>query len=341
MKTEIYRIVRVNEQGQEVGKPRFINLWMKNGYLMIGKSYAINSQLAEFFGYNPKTLKELSQEVLYANYKNCLVKPGDNYLLKVESLKTHNKEKEDSQATLLLQGKEAINFTHQPLAKLGYQISNRLPKEVWQIARPFAKYYSAKDEEFQELVDDMAWGVSAWDLAGWYYTIEAMQVFLKKNYKVSFYGSLINSDALIQPQIDAIRKQMQEKRMRKEVAEKKANEKRASVKAEIREAFKSAECPETKILKESGAIGLAKITAPELGYEGPTIYGGGQWFLIDDEYFYLVRNNGGDGDDWSRSNMSTGGAGAICFRAQRSGKINKLIATISEVDEAFASHLQQ
>ena len=43
------------------------------------------------------------------------------------------------------------------------------------------------------------------------------------------------------------------------------------------------------------------------------IYGGGDWFVLSTDVWY-VRNNGGDGDDWSHNNVSTGGAGAIGWR---------------------------
>jgi len=44
------------------------------------------------------------------------------------------------------------------------------------------------------------------------------------------------------------------------------------------------------------------------------IYGGGSWFVVTDAHIWYVRNNGMDGDDWSRNNVRTGGAGAIGYR---------------------------
>jgi len=43
-------------------------------------------------------------------------------------------------------------------------------------------------------------------------------------------------------------------------------------------------------------------------------YGGGDWFVITDTDIWYVQNNGADGDDWSRNNVLTGGAGAIGWR---------------------------
>jgi len=52
---------------------------------------------------------------------------------------------------------------------------------------------------------------------------------------------------------------------------------------------------------------------------GQNIYGGGEWFVVEKdpsgtEYVWHVLNNGRDGDDWSKNNVDTGGAGAIGYR---------------------------
>lgn len=44
------------------------------------------------------------------------------------------------------------------------------------------------------------------------------------------------------------------------------------------------------------------------------LYGGGEWFVIGNSHIWYVRNNGMDGDDWSRNNVITAGAGAIGWR---------------------------
>lgn len=45
--------------------------------------------------------------------------------------------------------------------------------------------------------------------------------------------------------------------------------------------------------------------------ETRNIYGGGSWFVLGQHEIWHVRNNAGDGDDWSRNNVVTGGAGGI------------------------------
>lgn len=44
------------------------------------------------------------------------------------------------------------------------------------------------------------------------------------------------------------------------------------------------------------------------------IYGTGSWFVISANEIWFVKNNGMDGDDWSKNNVVTGGAGAIGYR---------------------------
>lgn len=41
------------------------------------------------------------------------------------------------------------------------------------------------------------------------------------------------------------------------------------------------------------------------------IYGGGDWWVIQPDRIWYIRNNGADGDAWSANNVRTGGAGAI------------------------------
>jgi len=60
-------------------------------------------------------------------------------------------------------------------------------------------------------------------------------------------------------------------------------------------------------------------------------YGGGYWVVIEpgNQYFWYVINNGADGDDWSRNNVSTGGAGAIGYRVPLTEEAKQQIEIIS------------
>ena len=57
-------------------------------------------------------------------------------------------------------------------------------------------------------------------------------------------------------------------------------------------------------------------------------WGGGEWWVIQPEWIWYIRNNGFDGDDWGRNNVETGGAGAIGVRVPFS---EELAAQIREL----------
>ena len=61
-------------------------------------------------------------------------------------------------------------------------------------------------------------------------------------------------------------------------------------------------------------------------------YGGGTWVVIEPggDYFWYVENNGADGDDWSRNNVQTGGAGAIGYRLPMTDEARVLIDVAKE-----------
>ena len=62
--------------------------------------------------------------------------------------------------------------------------------------------------------------------------------------------------------------------------------------------------------EEKTQIVLDGIVYERLG-KGHNIYGGGVQYVVTDDHIWHVQNNGMDGDDWSRNNIRTGGAGAI------------------------------
>lgn len=63
------------------------------------------------------------------------------------------------------------------------------------------------------------------------------------------------------------------------------------------------------------------------------IYGHGFWFVIGEAWIWYIQNNGSDGDDWSRNNVSTGGAGAIGWRLPYSEAVaGEIMALASSVN---------
>lgn len=58
------------------------------------------------------------------------------------------------------------------------------------------------------------------------------------------------------------------------------------------------------------------------------IHGGGERIIIGNDKVWYVRNNGMDGDDWSRNNVRTGGAGAIGWYVPKTPDIEQRIRRV-------------
>jgi len=112
------------------------------------------------------------------------------------------------------------------------------------------------------------------------------------------------------------------------IAEEAARRSRAQAKAALKEAEasirKTGEIPPGQNLPEGQTVNIGK---------GQDIYGGGEWFVIGKDYIWYVRNNGADGDNWSRNNVLTGGAGAIGWRVPYSKELADSIRSAAGVPE--------
>lgn len=70
-----------------------------------------------------------------------------------------------------------------------------------------------------------------------------------------------------------------------------------------------------EIIRETGEFpDEMQAAVGEKVMDTANIYGGGRWFVIGQEHIWYIQNNGSDGDDWSRNNIRTGGAGAMGWR---------------------------
>jgi hypothetical protein len=59
------------------------------------------------------------------------------------------------------------------------------------------------------------------------------------------------------------------------------------------------------------------------------IYGGGDWFVVEHEWIWYVRNNGADGDNWLNNNVRTGGAGALGWRVSYDSDLARRLKEIA------------
>lgn len=79
---------------------------------------------------------------------------------------------------------------------------------------------------------------------------------------------------------------------------------------------KAAEAEVTALVQQIRNTGTRPDGAHDLStgkrlLDRQSIYGSGDWFVVMPTTVWYVQNNGMDGDDWSRNNVRTGGAGAI------------------------------
>lgn len=83
-----------------------------------------------------------------------------------------------------------------------------------------------------------------------------------------------------------------------------------------REARRRVKEIQTMIVAQGKRPADAGIVRGELLLDTQDVYGGGDWFVLQPEagWIWYIQNNGADGDDWSRNNVGTGGAGAIGWR---------------------------
>jgi hypothetical protein len=61
------------------------------------------------------------------------------------------------------------------------------------------------------------------------------------------------------------------------------------------------------------------------------IYGGGDWFVVGNDYIWYVRNNGMDTDNWGINNVRTGGAGAIGWRVPYSKELADELRRLDQI----------
>lgn len=174
-----------------------------------------------------------------------------------------------------------------------YRLSAEVPRDTW---RKIAKYFEKFDRDEEEGLDG--------ELYGW---LTAQPEAVEKILNVREELTL------------TYRREQANKRREEE--EKKAQELQAKLN-DIEKAFENAEYPDPKKEAPEEAAqfqsGYEKMRVEGEEIQHPTrpenIYGGGEWWVIQKEWIWHIRNNGHDGDNWSANNVNTGGAGAIGVR---------------------------
>lgn len=172
-----------------------------------------------------------------------------------------------------------------------YSLSARVPREEWtKISKYFEKFEEDEDEE----------------LCGW---LTAQPEVVEK-----ILG--VREELTLEHRRRKAVKRREEKK-------KKTQELQAKV-DDIKKAFSDAEYLKTE---NKMKIEGEKIQNP-LNPENP--WGGGEWWVIQPEWVWYVRNNGFDGDNWSANNIETGGAGAVGVRVPFSEELAAKIRSLKK-----------
>lgn len=246
---------------------------------------------------------ETIQDVFAAGMEQYLLKFGiqDGYTITDRDEETKAAQAAHERAVAEKQVPIPVYFGY-----FGLSIGERLPAEDWVKINQLAEYHTGDESDLEWLDDQGYIDVRASDVRGWYYKPEVIELLTGLGYTVQYAGQHINTPAEMQAIAAELRRLDAEHVAR--VKEIKAEA--ARWKASILNLARTAG-PCTRQEAEAAA---ALPTVRLLDMQGPDIYGGGAWLHVAGDDLFYVRNNGMDGDDWSRNNYDTGGAGAICYR---------------------------
>jgi hypothetical protein len=200
----------------------------------------------------------------------------------------------------ILSGDTPIHF-YQGI--FGWRIRERLPKELWTRIKHLGHYYEGNESD-QEFADDQGWfNATRAEIRGWVYDPKAVEVLTEAGCKVQCQDIIVTNAAELSNAVSKIKAELDMFRKKQAQLRQDYRQRISVIKDVCNELADEKDC--------SIAEDLPEIHLP--GHSGADIYGGGRWFHINGSDLYYVINNGADGDDWSRNNYHTGGAGAICY----------------------------
>jgi hypothetical protein len=206
-----------------------------------------------------------------------------------------------------------------------YKLTAQIPKDIWSKISRYFQYYRESD-----------WVDSEFESPDYLSSLEKSVLgledrptgWLTPNYKE--VSEILKEEAekvATQEHLEVVReieKRRQEISEERKKDEQKQEERKALLQ-EILKEFESAEYPDPSQgqIKLEGEV-IENPFVPE------TIFGTGEWFVIGKDWIWYVRNNGMDGDDWSRNNVYTGGAGGIGVRIRYNEEIANKIRRLKD-----------
>jgi len=193
-------------------------------------------------------------------------------------------------------------------------LSARVPPDIWKlIARDM--YYIRSEEDMEGLAD---WGGERY--RGWAVGCREVEKTLVREAEKRATATEREEAKILLEREEAMKKRDKEVKVKKEELKLIINE--------LHKAFENAEYPKDEFTLEGEEI--------QNPFNAQNIYGGGEWFVIREREIWYVQNNGMDGDDWSRNNVRTGGAGAIGVKLPYSKELAEKIRRLKEVKEISA-----
>jgi len=204
-----------------------------------------------------------------------------------------------------------------------YTLNAKVPSDVWAKIKDYV-FYVSSEEDMEGYSDFGGDNFRGWGISNPKKVEEILHLIAEKQ--------ATDEHRNMAKRIEEERKESEEKTKRK----KEKSEGRKKEIVEISHSFNNAERPDPKKedleYSKKFSPGYEKMRVDGELIENPlnprNIYGGGQWWVIQDKWIWKVTNNGGDGDDWGANNVDTGGAGAIGVRIPYSkelaDKIRKL-----------------
>lgn len=205
----------------------------------------------------------------------------------------------------------------------GLTISERLPADVFAKLKPYASYHSGNEDDLEWLDEEGFVDVKSYEVKGWYYTKEVIAILSGLGFPL-MYGEHAIKDEKDLAEAKRLREQKREGERKIELDKRRLID---SINEQLRQ------LPQQYLSKEEceKLQNLANFSTDKIGWKGGDIYGGGKWMKKDENYLYLIYNNGADGDDWSRNNYNTGGAGAIAYRTPLTEAVIQLLTQIESL----------
>lgn len=209
-----------------------------------------------------------------------------------------------------------------------YKLSAQVPRDVWGKIKQYMQYLSKKDFEEDEIEGDGFTSPYGW--------------VTRSPDKVKEIVKEIAEEQATDAHRKMAEKIIQERERSKKIleAKKKRNARNKELLEKINAFFEEngeypdpiKESPEEAEKYQPGYEKMRVVDGEKKDdpIHPPNIYGGGRWFVLQEDkgYIWEIINNGADGDDWARNNVSTGGAGAIGIRAKWDDEIADAIRSL-------------